>query len=126
MPRFWPRRGRSEISTPAEVDGLVNVGRSIGSKKVAQQDGFHGPKEQLDLESSLETFEGHADLVGARCSARPNGAMQRAIIVRRLQRDYGTRYVQMLFEYNSRRKAAGLQTADTVGPPRDNDERKTV
>ena len=42
--------------------------------------------------------------------SRPTGSanrVKRAIAVRKLQRDYGTRYVQMLLEYNSRRKSAG-------------------
>ena len=98
----------SKIGTPTEGNGPVNFDRSIVSRKVAKQAGLHRPVEEpLDLEPSLETFEGHADLLGARRTHHPNSAMQRAMIVRRLQRDYGTRYVQMLLEYNLRRKAAG-------------------
>ena len=127
MPRIWPRRDRSEIGAPTEVSGLGNVGWSIGSRKVAQPDGRLRPKEEpLELELSLETIERHADLLGARRSHHPTSGMQQAMIVWRLQRDYGTRYVQMLLEYNSRLKAAGVQRAHTVGPTGERDEWKTV
>ena len=55
----------------------------------------------LRVDSSRRIFETHAALLNeSRWSSSVN-RVQRAIIVRILQRDYGTTYVQQLIEYVS-------------------------
>ena len=73
---------------------------------------------------SQRTFERHDALLGDSRMSHPIYARQKAEIVRRLQRDYGNRYVQRLVNHISRQRAEGVQTELTVGPAGDKYERE--
>jgi hypothetical protein len=77
----------------------------------------------LGTDFSRETFERHATLLGDSRTSHPANSVQRAMIVRQLQRDYGNRYVQRLVDYISRTNEK-VQTRLTVGPAGDQYERE--
>ena len=68
---------------------------------------------------SRSAFEYHAALLGDNRSSQLSSTLERAMIVRQLQRDYGNRYVQRLVDHISRKRAEGVQTKLTVGPAGD-------
>ena len=85
-------RERSSRSTPAP----------IAAAPVAP---IEGVVETLGVDFSEATFQRHADLLGDSRFAHRSNAGQRAVVVRRLQRDYGNAYVQRLVSHISRSKA---------------------
>ena len=58
------------------------------------------------VDSGNQTFNRHAALLDESWLSRSHNGIQRAIIVRKLQRDHGTPYVQRLIEHISRGRAA--------------------
>ena len=69
-------------------------------------------------------FQHHAELLGSSSLSRPVHSRQRALIVQRLHRDYGNRYVQRLVDHISRRRPEEAQTKLSVGPSGDKYEQE--
>ena len=78
----------------------------------------------LSNDFSQRTFERHAALLGDPRLLHPTAAVQRALLARRIQRDYGNRYVQRLVDHISQKRAEAVQTKLAVGPAGDEYEQE--
>ena len=67
----------------------------------------------LGVDAGKPDFDRHADLLEESGLSRSVNKIQRAITVRRLQRDHGTPYVQKLIEHISRRRSAQIREGIT-------------
>ena len=75
----------------------------------------HPCESGLGGDFSQSTFERHAALLGDPRLRHPTAAMQRALLARQIQRDYGNRYVQRLVDHISQKRAEAVQTKLAVG-----------
>ena len=73
------------------------------------------------MDAGTQTLERHVSMLAEGHLSRPVNRVQRAIIVRKLQRDYGTRYVQQLIERISRRRLKNIRAEITTVGVRDED-----
>ena len=119
-------------SIPGRERNRVSVAVPVALK----EDGNHGPGAEfggatrrfwssrydaatLSLGSEQQIFDRHAALLeDGRLSRSANG-IQRAIIVRKLERDYGAWHVHHLFEYISSQRAAGRRAKNKNSGARD-------
>ncbi len=73
----------------------------------------------LGADPGKQVFDRHAALLDNSRLSQSANRIQRAMIVRKLQRDHGTRYVQRLIEHISRRRATQVRAKIPAGPARD-------
>ena len=67
----------------------------------------------LSIDTGKQDFDRHVALLEESRLSRPVHGIQRAITVRKLQKDHGTPYVQRLIEHISRRRAAQIREGIT-------------
>ncbi len=99
-------------------------------ERVASSRGFDAAPEEMRLlgetllggDYSQNTFERHAAVLADSLSSRK--ISQRTMIVQRLQRDYGNRYVQRLVNHVRQQRGVTVQTKLTVGPAADKYEQE--
>ena len=104
----------TELKVPGNCRKAVESGEATGSYWSRQYGGG-----TLGVDSGKQAFDRHAALLDDSRPDRSATRIQRAIIVRKLQRDHGTRYVQRLIEYISRRRATQVRAKITAGPVSD-------
>jgi hypothetical protein len=74
------------------------------------------PYPALDSEIDQVEFERHAALIGEVRTVGLPDTLHRAMVVRRLQRDYGNSYVQRLLEHLSRQPVSAVRSELTEQP----------
>ena len=110
----------------AETARLLRPGGRFGLSDVTIEPDSLPPElegelgQVLCLTSAL-TADGYVDLLEEGGLSRSVNKIQRAITVRRLQRDHGTPYVQKLIEHISRRRAAQIRAGMKGNGVRDTD-----
>ena len=112
-------RVQPERNSRQSFDQTAEPNRSTGEEGLS-----HLPDDLLGRDFSLGTFEHHAQLLSDPRMSHPTGATEKAGIFRRLQRDYGNRYVQRLINHISRKQEESVQTKLTVGPAGDKYEQE--
>ena len=121
MPTYRPSLDYANNRTPVELRmsgtrrGAVEFGEPIANHWSRQRDGA-----PPDVDSADQAFGRHAALLDDSRESRPASripsGIRRAIIVRRLQRDHGTRYFQRLIEHVARRVAIKVQQKIAARP----------
>ncbi|MCH8826432.1 MAG: hypothetical protein IIB16_05685 [Chloroflexi bacterium] len=118
-------RGRTKVRHQQEPAQHVSSPEQIA---IESADGLE--TTLLTLEPGLggafsqATFERHAKLLGDPRMSQSMYTRQRTEIVRRIQRDYGNRYVQRLVDHIQQTKTRDIQAKLTVGPASDAYERE--
>ena len=117
MPRCRPNlddasnRATTGLTVPGSRRRAVKSGKATAKYWSRQYDAA-----TLGVDSGKQAFDRHAALLDDSRLSRSAKLIQRAMIVRKLERDHGTRYVQRLIEHISRRRSTRIQAKSTVSP----------
>ncbi len=87
-------------------------------------DKIQGEAQAAGGDFSQSSFESHAAMLGASEMSHPMNARQQSMMVQRLQRDYGNRYVQRLVDHVRRNMSETVQPKLTVCAAGDRYERE--
>ena len=123
MPKCRPSLDDVGYRSSAEPNAPVDDRSAVGSGIVTAEYWSRRYDAAISgVDSGKQVFDRHAALLeDSRLSGCAN-KIQRAMIVRKLQRDYGTGYVQQLIERMSRRRATQVHGTSTASPPWDKHE----
>lgn len=120
MPKCRPSLDNGSNRTPTGLWMPKSRRKPVESGKAsAKYWGGQHDAAPLGVDTSREAFYHHAALLRDNRLLRSGNGIQRAMTVRRLQRDYGTRYVQRLIEHISRRGPTRFLAKSTNNPPCD-------
>ncbi len=117
MPKCRPNLDDVTNRTPTGLKVSGNGRRALESRNATAKYGsrYHDATP-LGVDPGKQAFDRHAALLDDSRLSRSGNGIQRAMAVRKLQRDYGTRYVQRLIEHISRRSLTRIQAKSAAGP----------
>ena len=120
MPKCRPNPDDASHRTPTGLQMPGNRPFAAGPGNVTAKYGrLHRDAAPLGGDSAEQDFDRHAALLDDCSMSRSANGIQRAMIVRRLQRYYGIQYVQRLIEHVSRRKPTPIKAKITTSGGRD-------
>ncbi len=120
MPKCRPvldivsQRASAGLKVPGNRRRVVASGKFTAKSWSRQHDAA-----PLGADPGKQVFDRHAALLDNSRLSQSANRIRRAMIVRKLQRDHGTRYVQRLIEHISRRRATPVRAKIPDGPARD-------